>query len=194
MLYRAVRPSRGRTGRSRTGGGGGSRAVLPLPPLTCATVEKAGLVRIALRTSLQTPEEDAAMTQVSPGNDAGIITKLSPRPVTDTVAQLTAMIAAKGIRLFAVIDQAAEARQARLELRDTTLVIFGNPRAGTPVMEAAPLAALDLPLKILIWDDNGQTKVCYNAPAWLAGRYHLSAELTANLTVIDPLTDALTAQ
>jgi uncharacterized protein (DUF302 family) len=134
------------------------------------------------------------MTEVSPGNYAGIITKLSPRPVTDTVAQLTAMIAAKGIRLFAVIDQAAEARQAGLELRDTTLVIFGNPGAGTPVMEAAPLAALDLPLKILIWDDNGHTKVCYNAPAWLAGRYHLSAELTANLTVIDPLTDALTAQ
>ena len=93
-----------------------------------------------------------------------------------------------------MIEQAAEARQAGLELRDTILVTFGNPAAGTPVMEAAPLAALDLPLKILIWDDNGQTKVCYNAPAWLAGRYHLSAELTANLTVIDPLTDALTAQ
>jgi len=134
------------------------------------------------------------MTEVSPGNYAGIITKLSPRPVTDTVAQLTAMIAAKGIRLFAVIDQAAEARQAGLELRDTTRVIFGNPGAGTPVMEAAPVAALDLPLKILIWDDNGHTKVCYNAPAWLVGRYHLSAELTANLTVIDPLTDALTVQ
>jgi uncharacterized protein (DUF302 family) len=134
------------------------------------------------------------MTEVSPGNYAGIITRLSPRPVTDTVAQLADMIATKGIRLFAVIDQVAEARQAGLEPRDTTLVIFGNPGAGTPVMEAAPLAALDLPLKILIWDDNGHTKVCYSAPAWPGGRYHLSAELTANLTVIDPFTDALTAK
>jgi uncharacterized protein (DUF302 family) len=126
------------------------------------------------------------MTQASPGNDAGIITKLSPGPVAGTVARLTAMIAAKGIRLFTVIEQAAEARQAGLELRDTILVIFGNPAGGTPVMVAAPLAALDLPLRVVIWDDDGQT------PGWLAGRHHLSAELTANLAVIDPLTDALT--
>jgi uncharacterized protein (DUF302 family) len=95
--------------------------------------------------------------------------------------------------VFAVIDQSAEARQAGLSLRDTTLVIFGNPSAGTPVMDAAPLAALDLPLKVLIWDDTGQTKVSYWSPAVLAARYRLNPALAKNLAGIGPLTDALVA-
>jgi uncharacterized protein (DUF302 family) len=123
----------------------------------------------------------------------GIITKLSPQPVADTVSRLADLIAAKGMKLFAVIDQSAEAARAGLQLRDTTLVIFGSPTAGTPVMEASPLAALDLPLKVLIWDDDGQTKVSYTAPTWLAARYQLSDELVANLAGIGPLTDALIA-
>jgi uncharacterized protein (DUF302 family) len=124
---------------------------------------------------------------------AGIVTKLSPHPVADTVAKLTGMLGAKGIRLFAVIDQSAEARQAGLSLRETTLVIFGNPAAGTPVMAASPLAALDLPLKVLVWDDNGQTKVSYYSPEALAARYHLDAVLAGNLAAVNALTDALTA-
>ena len=124
---------------------------------------------------------------------AGIVTKLSPHPVADTVSKLTGMIGAKGIRLFAVIDQSAEARQAGLSLRETTLVIFGNPAAGTPVMAAAPLAALDLPLKVLVWDDNGQTKVSYYSAEALAARYHLDASLAGNLAAVNALTDALTA-
>src|SRR5439155_16007304 len=103
------------------------------------------------------------------------------------------MITGKGMRLFAVIDQTAEARQAGLELRDTTLVIFGSPAAGTPVMAASPLAALDLPLKVLVWDDAGQTKVSYYAPASLAARHHLGADLAGNLAAIGTLTDALVA-
>jgi len=128
----------------------------------------------------------------SPGQ-AGIITKLSPWPVADTVSRLADMIATKGMKLFAVIDQSAEAARVGLQLRDTTLVIFGSPTAGTPVMEASPLAALDLPLKVLIWDDDGQAKVSYTAPTWLAARYQLSDELVANLAGIEPLTDALIA-
>ena len=124
---------------------------------------------------------------------AGIITKLSPHPVADTVSKLTGIIGAKGSRLFAVIDQSAEARQAGLSLRETTLVIFGNPAAGTPVMAAAPLAALDLPLKVLVWDDNGQTKVSYYSAEALAARYHLDASLAGNLAAVNALTDALTA-
>ena len=124
---------------------------------------------------------------------AGIITKLSPHPVADTVSKLTGIIGAKGIRLFAVIDQSAEARQAGLSLRETTLVIFGNPAAGTPVMAAAPLAALDLPLKVLVWDDNGQTKVSYYSAEALAARYNLDASLAGNLAAVNALTDALTA-
>src|SRR5260370_36712812 len=107
--------------------------------------------------------------------EADVITKLSHLSVTDTVARFTGMISTKGIRLFAVIDQSAEARQAGLSLRETTLVIFGSPAAGTPVMAAAPLAALDLPLKVLVWDDDGQTKGSYYSPAGLAARHHLGA-------------------
>ena len=127
-------------------------------------------------------------------DEAGIVTKLSPRSVPDTVARLTGILATKGMKVFAVIDQAAEARAVDLELRQTTLVIFGSPAGGTPVMVAAPLSALDLPLKVLIWDDAGQTKVTYYGPAALAARYGLNAELTAKLAAIDPLTDALVAQ
>ena len=121
------------------------------------------------------------------------VTKLSPRSVADTVSRLIDMIAERGMKLFAVIDQSAEARQAGLELRDTTLVIFGSPAAGTPVMVASPLAALDLPLKVVVWDDAGQTKVSYDAPAVLAARHRLSAEQAAPLAGIDALTDALVA-
>jgi uncharacterized protein (DUF302 family) len=126
-------------------------------------------------------------------SESGIVTKISPRSVADTVTRFTGMLSAKGVKLFAVIDQSAEARQAGLRLRDTTLVIFGSPAAGTPVMDAAPLAALDLPLKVLVWDDAGQTKVTYYAPAALAARYRLSADLEGNLAAINPLTDALIA-
>ena len=126
-------------------------------------------------------------------DDAGIVTKLSELSVAGTVTKFTGMISAKGVRLFAVIDQSAEARQAGLSLRETTLVIFGSPAAGTPVMAASPLAALDLPLKVLVWDDDGQTKVTYYSPAALAARYHLGADLAGNLAAINALTDALVA-
>jgi uncharacterized protein (DUF302 family) len=122
-----------------------------------------------------------------------VVTKVSPRPVAATVSRLTEILAAKGMKVFAVIDQSEEARGAGLPLRETTLVLFGNPAAGTPVMDAAPLSALDLPLKVLIWADGSRTNVTYYSPAALAARYGLSAELAANLAGIDPLTDALVA-
>jgi uncharacterized protein (DUF302 family) len=123
-----------------------------------------------------------------------VITKLSPRPVTGTVSRLTGILAAKGLKVFAVINQSEQALKAGLTLRDTTLVIFGDPAAGTPVMTAAPLAALDLPLKILIWADGSRTNISYYSPAAIAARYGLSNGLAANLAGIDALTDALVAQ
>jgi uncharacterized protein (DUF302 family) len=126
-------------------------------------------------------------------NEPGVVTKLSPRTVADTTTRMTGILAVKGVKLFTVIDQSAEARQVGLELRGTTLVIFGNPQAGTPVMAAAPMAALDLPLKVLIWDDGGQTKVSYYAPAEIAARHRLRPGLEKNLAAIDALTDALVA-
>jgi uncharacterized protein (DUF302 family) len=126
--------------------------------------------------------------------ESQVTTKVSPLPVTATVSRLTGILAAKDMKVFAVIDQSEQAREAGLTLRETTLVIFGSPVAGTPVMDAAPLAALDLPLKILIWADDSGTNVTYFSPAALAARYGLSAELAAKLAGIDPLTDALVAQ
>ena len=120
-----------------------------------------------------------------------VTTKVSPRPVAATVSRLTGILAAKGMRVFAVIDQSEQARAAGLRLRETTLVIFGNPAAGTPVMDAAPLSALDLPLKFVVWDDEGAVKVSYVAPEAIAARYGLDAALSANLAAIGPLTDAL---
>jgi len=125
--------------------------------------------------------------------EADDVSKLSPRSVVDTVHRLTTLIAARNLTLFAVIDQRAAAATAGLDLRATTLVIFGSPAAGTAVMVAAPLAAVDLPLKVLIWDDGGQTTVSYYDPAALADRHHLSADLAARLSGIGPLTDALVA-
>jgi uncharacterized protein (DUF302 family) len=130
---------------------------------------------------------------VTDASTGDIVTKLSHRSVTDTVSMLTGIISAKGLKVFAVIDQSAEARQVGLSLRETTLVIFGSPAAGTPVMAAAPLAALDLPLKVLVWADEDQTKVSYYAPAALAARHHLDADLAGNLAGINALTDALVA-
>jgi uncharacterized protein (DUF302 family) len=98
----------------------------------------------------------------------------------------------KGMKLFAVIDHSGEARAVGLDLRETKVVMFGSPQAGTPVMQAAPLAALDLPLKVLIWSDAEQTKVSYSSPATLASRYGLADELAARLAGIDAVTDAIT--
>jgi uncharacterized protein (DUF302 family) len=123
-----------------------------------------------------------------------ITTKVSPRSVTETVSRLTDILSAKDLKVFAVIDQSAEARQVGQQLRETVLVLFGSPAAGTPVMAAAPMAALDLPLKVLVWADDGQTKVSYYGPAALAERYDLSADLASKLAGIDPVTDTLTAK
>jgi uncharacterized protein (DUF302 family) len=122
-----------------------------------------------------------------------IVTKRSPRPVDETVAKLSELVERKGLTLFAVIDHSGEARAHELELRDTKVVIFGSPVAGTPVMQTHPLAALDLPFKALVWDDGGQTKVSYTSPAELTGRYALEDELAARLAGIDALTDAAVA-
>jgi uncharacterized protein (DUF302 family) len=133
------------------------------------------------------------MTEDSTSEPDEIVTKLSPRSVPDTVARFTGILSDKGLKVFAVIDQSAEAAAAGLTLRETVLVLFGNPAAGTLVMQAAPLSAVDLPLKVLVWADGVQTKVSYVAPAALGTRYGLTADLTAKLAGIGPLTDALVA-
>lgn len=89
-------------------------------------------------------------------------------------------------------EGAAAAQTANLTLRDTVLIIFGNPAAGTAVMAAAPLAGLDLPLKVLIWDDAGVTRLSYYSPETSTDRHHLDPATAAGLSAINTLTDAVT--
>jgi uncharacterized protein (DUF302 family) len=127
-------------------------------------------------------------------NELGIVTKTARGSVDEAVAKLTGLIESHGLHLFAVVDHSAAAHEVGLSLRYTKVVFFGSPKAGTPVMEATPLAALDLPLKVLIWDDDGTTRVSYTDPDALAARYNLAPELADNLRGIGPLTDALVAK
>jgi uncharacterized protein (DUF302 family) len=122
---------------------------------------------------------------------SGLVTKLSPLSVADTVARLADEIAARGLKLFAVIDHSGEAHAAGLDLRDSKVLVFGSPQAGTPVMDAVPLIALDLPLKVLVWADGDQTKLTYLSPAALAERYGLSERLAGRFAGIDKVTDAV---
>jgi uncharacterized protein (DUF302 family) len=119
------------------------------------------------------------------------ITKTGHGSVDDVVDRLTEVVAARGMKVFAIVDHSGEARRAGLELRDTVVVMFGSPAAGTPVMVAAPLAALDLPLKVLVWDDQGETKISYTDPAVLAARHNLAPDLAGRLAGIHTITDAL---
>lgn len=112
----------------------------------------------------------------------GIVHARSPHTVGETVEILSQAIRAAGAKLFTVIDHSGEAARAGLSLRDTKLLIFGNPAGGTPVMVAAPLAAIDLPLKLLVWqdDDGAVWMTCVDAQ-WLAARHGLAADLAAPL-------------
>ncbi|HEY3725646.1 MAG TPA: DUF302 domain-containing protein [Solirubrobacteraceae bacterium] len=137
------------------------------------------------------------MTEQITGSQSGqadsVITKRSPRSVAETVSRLSALVTEKGMKVFAVIDHSGEAQRHGLDLRDTKVVIFGSPQAGTPVMAAVPLVALDLPLKVLIWADGERTNVSYTSPDALAARYGLADELAGRLAGIHAVTDILTA-
>ena len=118
----------------------------------------------------------------------GIISQPSQYSVSATIDRLEAVLQAKGITIFARIDQQAEAEKVGLSLRPTQLLLFGNPQAGTPLMVAEPAIALDLPLKILAWEAaDGKVWLSYNDPNYLKQRFSLSDELVKNIAVIEPL-------
>jgi uncharacterized protein (DUF302 family) len=118
----------------------------------------------------------------------GIINVESHHSVDETVERLRAILAAKSVTLFALVDHSGEAAKAGLTMRPTKLLIFGSPKAGTPVMLAAPSIAIDLPLKILVWEDaDGKSWVSYNAPEYLRERHNVPAELLQNLAVVEAL-------
>ena len=141
------------------------------------------------------PSERSAKTYVperrSEAGDEAVVTKLSPWSVADTVARLSAVVAARGMEVLAIIDHSGKARDAGLDLRDTKLVIFGSPSAATPAIKAAPLAALDLPLRVVVWEDGYQTLVSYPEPAAVARRYGLDGDLADALASVDAVIAAV---
>lgn len=118
----------------------------------------------------------------------GIISQPSPYSVTATIDRLEAILQAKGITIFARIDQRSEAEKVGLSLRPTQLLLFGNPEAGTPLMVAEPMIGLDLPLKVLAWEAaDGKVWLSYNDSDYLKQRFSLSDELVKNIAVVKPL-------
>ncbi|MBV9759688.1 MAG: DUF302 domain-containing protein [Acidobacteriaceae bacterium] len=118
----------------------------------------------------------------------GVISIRSRHSVDDTVNRLQEILASKGVKLFALVDHSGEAEKVGLAMPPCKLLIFGNPKSGTPLMIAAPSIALDLPLKILVWQSaDGAIWVTYNDSAYLEKRHGLPPELTANISVVDAL-------
>ena len=117
-----------------------------------------------------------------------IIDKPSNHSVDETVEKLKGILQSKGVTLFAMVDHSGEAAKVGLKMRPTKLVIFGSPRAGTPLMMAAPRSAIDLPLKILVWEDaDGKVWVSYNSTAYLQQRHGFPADLLQNIAVVETL-------
>jgi uncharacterized protein (DUF302 family) len=123
---------------------------------------------------------------MAPITSNGIIHIPSNRSVDQTVEKLRGILQAEGVTLFALIDHSGEAEKAGMRMRPTRLLIFGSPRAGTPVMLAAPSIAIDLPLKILIWEDSREKVwISYNSPAYLQERHGVPQDLLHNISVVE---------
>jgi uncharacterized protein (DUF302 family) len=118
----------------------------------------------------------------------GIVDKPANHSVDETVEKLKEILQNKGVTLFAMVDHSGDAAKVGMKMPPTKLLIFGSPKAGTPLMLASPSVAIDLPLKILIWEDaQGKVWVSYNSPAYLQVRHRIPAELMQNIAVIEAL-------
>lgn len=118
----------------------------------------------------------------------GIVDIPSKHSVNDTVEKLKGILTAKGVVVFALVDHSGEAEKVGMKMPPTKLLIFGSPKAGTPVMLAAPSIAIDLPLKILVWEDpTGKVWASYNSAQYLKERHNVPDELLKNIAVIEAL-------
>ena len=125
---------------------------------------------------------------MAPPKNKGIIDKPSNHSVEQTVEKLNSILRSKGVTLFALVDHSGEAEKVGMKMRPTKLLIFGSPKAGTPLMLAAPSAGIDLPLKILVWEDGqGKVWVSYNSLDYLRERHGLPQELLQNIAVVETL-------
>lgn len=144
-----------------------------------------------MRPFLRTPHlKQAATEELVPNN--GIVNKPSKHSVDDTLRKLQHTLEAKAIAVFALVDHSGEAAKVGMNMPPTKLLIFGNPKGGTPLMLAAPSIAIDLPLKILIWqDDHEKVWVSYNTPEYLAERHGLPAHLVQNIGFVETLASSI---
>jgi uncharacterized protein (DUF302 family) len=118
----------------------------------------------------------------------GLIQVASPYSVDETLKRLQSVLAERGVQVFALIDHSGEAQKVGMKMRPTKVLIFGNPKGGTPLMIAAPTLAIDLPLKTLIAEDeNGKTSVSYNSPEYLRDRHGIPEDLLKNIAVVGGL-------
>ena len=125
-------------------------------------------------------------------SSAGVITKLSGKSVAETVGRLRHLIEDRGFTVFRVIDHSGTAESVGVQMPDSKLVMFGKPTVGAAVMLAAPLAGLDLPLKVLVWEEgNGAVSVSYNSPVFLAERYHIEGALRAPFEAVESIVEAV---
>ena len=121
-------------------------------------------------------------------SNKGIVSKPSNHSVDQTVGKLKDILQSKGVALFALVDHSGEAQKVGMKMPPTKLLIFGSPKAGTPLMLAAPSSAIDLPLKILVSEDSaGKVWVSYNSPSYLAERHGLPPDLLQNIAVVETL-------
>jgi uncharacterized protein (DUF302 family) len=131
---------------------------------------------------------------MSSNPENGIVSQPSAHSVDATVERLQIMLHGKGVTLFAVIDHSGEAHKVGLPMPPTKLLIFGNPKGGTPLMLASPSIAIDLPLKILVAEGaDGKVSISYNAPEYLQSRHNLPAELLSNIAMVGGLVDKAAA-
>jgi len=143
---------------------------------------------LSVRDSANLRSENTGETPMALATNKGIIDKLSNHSVEQTVERLKTILQSKGVTLFALVDHSGEAAKVGMNMRPTKLLIFGSPKGGTPLMLAAPSVAIDLPLKMLVWeDDHGQAWVSYNSPEYLKDRHEFPPDLLQNIAVVETL-------
>ena len=121
---------------------------------------------------------------------SGIVTRPSNHSVDQTIERLQTMLHDKGVAVFALIDHGGEAAKVGMTMRPTKLLIFGSPKAGTPLMIAAPSIAIDLPLKLLVWEDAaGKVWISFNSVEYLRARHHVPDNLAQNIAIVSTLAD-----
>ena len=145
---------------------------------------------VSVRNSAHSQNTNTKEPAMAASTENGIVSVVSNHSVDQTVEKLKSILQAKGVMLFALVDHSGEAAKVGMTMRPTKLLIFGSPKAGTPLMQAAPSVAIDLPLKILVAEDEqGNVWISYNSPEYLAERHNLPSDLLQNIAVVKTLAE-----